>query len=170
MFSSLKLLFFLQVLGFVAASPLARRAFTLQQYNQFQISDGVGGTAQKQADAIFVTPFAGVDLTTVSATDLKNLNTMREAAEGAETDEFDPQISAASGAAAAALKVGKIKNKVLKLTAEVQSIQIKIAQQKAKGQSTSATESSLTVEQGKLANNIKLDAASAGEASKGVTV
>lgn len=62
-------------------------------------------------------PFAGVDLSTVSSDTLVNItmvqhaalssslylqdaiNTMREAAESAETDDFDPQIDAATGAA-----------------------------------------------------------------------
>ena len=46
-----------------------------------------------------------------------------------------------------ALQVGKIKNKVLKLTGEVQDINIKIAQAKAKGEDTSDLESSLATEQ-----------------------
>lgn len=62
-------------------------------------------------------PFAGVDLSTISSDTLVNIimvqhpalsssfysqdaiNTMREAAESAETDDFDPQIDAATGAA-----------------------------------------------------------------------
>lgn len=113
--------------------------------------------------------FNGTDLTTVDATSLENMNTMREAAEDAETDDFDPQIDAASGAtgayntsvivillltrtlpfllAADALQVGKIKNKVLKLTGEVQVLNIKIAQAQAKGEDTSDLESSLAEEQ-----------------------
>lgn len=46
-----------------------------------------------------------------------------------------------------ALQVGKIKNKVLKLTGEVQGINIKIAQAKAKGEDTSDLEDSLAAEQ-----------------------
>ncbi|KAJ7099128.1 hypothetical protein C8R44DRAFT_859492 [Mycena epipterygia] len=41
---------------------------------------------------------------------------MREAAESAETSHFKPKITAASGAAAAALQAGKIQNMVLKLS------------------------------------------------------
>ena len=51
---------------------------------------------------------------------------MRKAAEAAETDEFNPAIDAATGADADALQVGKIKNKVLKLTGEVQVLNIKV--------------------------------------------
>jgi hypothetical protein len=44
-----------------------------------------------------VDPFNNVDLTTISSDTLDAIDTMREAAESAETDEFDPQIDAASG-------------------------------------------------------------------------
>jgi hypothetical protein len=122
---------------------------------------------------------------------------MREAAEDAETDQFNPQIAAASGAAgmsfplfplpslslpscpsyliqmltavpADALQVGKIKNKVLKLTGEVQQIKIKIAQAAAAGKDTTDLEASLTEEQTKLTNNIATDVKSKGQASQGV--
>ncbi|KAJ7216346.1 hypothetical protein GGX14DRAFT_561921 [Mycena pura] len=151
------------------AAPISNRAFSfaLQSYAQFQISGGVGGNAAAQANAVFVDPFPA-DLTTVDATSLDNLGTMREAAESAETDEFDPQIDAASGAAADALQVGKIKNKVLKLTGEVQQIKIKIAQAAAAGASTAALEASLEAEQTKLTTNIALDVKNAGKASTGV--
>ncbi|KAJ6449778.1 hypothetical protein C8R45DRAFT_917140 [Mycena sanguinolenta] len=156
--------------AFAAPVPSKRAAafsFALQNYADFQISDGVGGNAEAEANAVFVTPFPA-DLTTVDATSLDNLGTMREAAESAETDEFDPQIDAASGAAAAALQVGKIKNKVLKLTGEVQQIKIKIAQATAAGSDTSDLESSLTEEQTKLTTNIALDVKNKGAASQGV--
>lgn len=71
-------------------------------------------------------PFANVDLSSVSSDVLTAMNNMREAAESAETDDFNPAIAAASGAAADALQVGKIKNKVLKLTGEVQVLNIKV--------------------------------------------
>lgn len=71
-------------------------------------------------------PFNNTDLTTISSDTLDAMNNMREAAESAETDDFDPQIDAASGATADALSVGKTKNKVLKLTAEVQVLNIKV--------------------------------------------
>ena len=75
------------------------------------------------------------------------MNTMREAAETAETAQFDPAIAAASGAAADALQNGKIANKVLKLTGEVQVLNIKIAKAKASGDDTSDLETSLAAEQ-----------------------
>ncbi|KAJ7512816.1 hypothetical protein B0H11DRAFT_9291 [Mycena galericulata] len=155
--------------SFAAPVPLKRAAFSfaLQSYAQFQISDGVAGNAEAQANAVFVDPFPA-DLTTVDATSLANLGTMREAAETAETAQFDPQIAAASGSTAAALQVGKIKNKVLKLTGEVQQIKIKIAQAAAAGSDTSSLESELTTEQGKLTTNIALDVKSKGATSQGV--
>ena len=55
---------------------------------------------------------------------------------------------------------GKIKNKVLKLTAEVLGIQIDAAQ--------GGSGSDLAAEQTKLANNIKLDTAAAGQTSTAV--
>jgi len=152
------------------AVQLKERAFTFveQDYADFQISDGVGGQAQQQAAAVFLTPFDGIDLSTVDKASRDAVEAMREAAENAETDEFNPQVAAASGAAAAALQVGKIKNKVLKLTGEVQVINIDIAVAKAAGDDTSDLETKLQEEQTKLNTNIKLDTASAGKASKGV--
>ena len=132
-------------------------------------------------------PFDGVDLSTLDDSVAENMNTMREAAESAETDDFDPQIDAASGAAADALQNGKIANKVLKLTGEVQVLNIKIAKAKAAGEDTSDLESSLADEQyvslfvgvprwrtdecpcrTKLTTNIATDQQHAGEAQKGV--
>ncbi|OCB86514.1 hypothetical protein A7U60_g6409 [Sanghuangporus baumii] len=137
-------------------------------YAQFQISDGVAGDAEAEANAVFVDPFANVDLSTVSDDTRDAIEAMREAAESAETDLFNPAIDAASGDEADALQVGKIKNKVLKLTGEVQVINIKIAQAQAAGEDTSDLESKLQDEQTKLNTNIATDEASAGQASKGV--
>jgi len=165
--------FFLGLSSFTLALPLKERelkvrAFVEQAYADFQISDGTGGNAKAEADAIFVTPFDGIDLAAVSQDERDAVEAMREAAESAETDDFNPQITAASGADADALSVGKIKNKVLKLTGEVQVINIDIAKAKAAGEDTSSLTSKLNEEQTKLTNNIGLDVANAGKASKGV--
>lgn len=73
---------------------------------------------------------------------------MREAAEDAETDLFNPAIEEAGDSAEGdALSVGKIMNKVLKLTGEVQALNIQLAQQKADGKDTSATEAKIEEEQ-----------------------
>ncbi|KAH9932508.1 uncharacterized protein B0H18DRAFT_1135084 [Fomitopsis serialis] len=140
----------------------------LRSYADFQISDGTGGDAEAQANAVFVDPFAGIDLSTVDAATVSTMTTMRKAAESAETDDFNPQIDAASGDAADALQVGKIKNKVLKLTGEVQVLNIKIAQAQATGDDTSDLESQLADEQTKLTTNIATDTDNAGKTSQGV--
>ncbi|KAJ7267320.1 hypothetical protein C8J57DRAFT_1435955 [Mycena rebaudengoi] len=153
-----------------ALAPRQAFSFALQSYDQFQISEGVAGTAEAEANAVFVDPFPA-DLATVDKTSLDNLGTMREAAEAAEVDQFNPAIAAASGAEAppaAALQAGKIKNKVLKLTGEVQQIKIKIAQAAAEGDDTADLETQLTVEQKKLSTNIALDVKNKGAPSKGV--
>ncbi|KZV69384.1 hypothetical protein PENSPDRAFT_753454 [Peniophora sp. CONT] len=142
--------------------------FQVLDYADFQISSGVAGNAEAEANAVFVDPFANTDLSTVSADVLDAIQTMREAAEDAETSQFNPAIAAASGADADALQVGKIKNKVLKLTGEVQGINIKIAQAKAKGSDTTDLESSLAAEQKKLTTNIATDVKSAGATSQSV--
>ena len=83
-------------------------------YAAFQISDGQTGNAKAEAAAIFVDPFANVDLATLDDSVATNMETMRKAAEAAETDQFNPAIDAAGGTktdAGAALQNGKIKNK-----------------------------------------------------------
>ena len=66
-------------------------------YSAFQISDGVGGNAVAEANAVFVDPFAGEDLSTIDDATVEALQTMREAAEDAETSLFNPAIEAATG-------------------------------------------------------------------------
>jgi hypothetical protein len=118
------------------------------------------------------------NLAGVSAADLKIIKGTHDAAEDAEVQAFNPAIAAASGDAATALQVsfpalitwdvetniceqnGKIKNKVLKLTAEVLGIQVEAVQ--------GGSSSDLAAEQTKLANNIKLDTAASGQASTAV--
>ena len=87
---------------------------------------------------------------------------MRESAENAETEAFNPAIASASGATATALENGKIQNKVLKLTLEVKGLQIQAAQGADKADA-------ITVEQGKLSKNIALDQKAAGQASSAVS-
>ncbi|CCD44087.1 hypothetical protein QC760_002758 [Botrytis cinerea] len=140
-------------------SASAGSVLTSSAYNDFQISAGTAGKAEDEANALFT----GIDmnnLAAVSASDLKIIQGIHDAAEDAEVDGFNPAIKAASGDAATALQNGKIKNKVLKLTAEVLALQVKIAQGKT---------GDVAAEQTKLANNIKLDTAAAGQASTSVT-
>lgn len=143
-----------------AAASSGGSVLTASDYNTFQISSGTAGTAEAEANALF----ANIDQTNlagVSASDLKVIQGIHDVAEDAETDAFNPAIAAASGDAATALQNGKIKNKVLKLTAEVLGIQVKAAQ--------GGDDSDLAAEQTKLANNIKLDTAASGQASTAVS-
>jgi len=151
-----------------SATSSASGSFKQLAYAQFQISSTPAGTAEQEAAAI-LDPFNGVDLASVSQADLDAVSTMRVEAENAETELYNPQIAAASGATAKGLQVGKIKNKVLKLTLEVFGIKAKIAQAQAAGKDTSADESSLTAETTKLNNNIATDKASAGQTSIAAT-
>ncbi|KAE8451961.1 hypothetical protein EG329_002125 [Mollisiaceae sp. DMI_Dod_QoI] len=144
-------IFTFYLLALAAASPMPKKA---------KISSGTAGNAESEANALF----ANIDQTNlagVSASDLKVIKGIHDVAEDAETDAFNPAIAAASGDAATALQNGKIKNKVLKLTAEVLSIQVDAAQ--------GGSSSDLAAEQAKLANNIKLDTAAAGQASTAVS-
>ncbi|PAV19189.1 small secreted [Pyrrhoderma noxium] len=176
-FGFLSFVFLTAIVSNVGAAPIRMKRAVTQTaanfkelaYADFQISDGVAGNAEAEANAVFVDPFSGTDLSTVSSDVLDALKSMREAAEDAETAQFNPAIAAASGAEADALQVGKIKNKVLKLTGEVQVLNIQVAQAKASGDDTSDLESKLQEEQTKLSKNIATDVASAGQASEGVT-
>jgi hypothetical protein len=62
--------------------------------SQFQISDGVGGQAQAEANAVGVDPFAGCDLSTVDATSLSNLKAMREVSPESGLGSSDPVSNA----------------------------------------------------------------------------
>lgn len=83
---------------------------------------------------------------------------MNDIANDAETDTFNVEIGKATGDAKTALTNGKIKNKVLKLTATSLELQIKASQ----GEDTAAK---LAAETKKLNNNIALDKAAAGQPS-----
>ncbi|PVF93079.1 hypothetical protein CPB86DRAFT_133889 [Serendipita vermifera] len=152
------------------AVPQKRQAsiFALQDYADFQISDGQAGTAEEEAAAVFLAPFEGVDLATVSDEDRDNVEAMRRLAEQAETQQFNPAIKAASGDEATALQNGKIKNKVLKLTGILQVKKIDLAKAQASGDDTSEIEAKIEEEQTKLTKNIATDVKNAGQASKGV--
>ncbi|KAK0734690.1 small secreted protein [Lasiosphaeria miniovina] len=145
------------LVALVAAAPVEKRAvFSTKTYNQLSISGGVAGNAQKEALAVL--KGLPADLTKVEKADLNFLNSVNQIANDAETEAFNPQIAAASGTKAAALQRGKIKNKVLKLTATI----LKLQAQAAQGQNVA---SQLATEQKKLDNNISQDKAAAGQAS-----
>ncbi|RDL40454.1 Uncharacterized protein BP5553_00433 [Venustampulla echinocandica] len=142
-----------------ATAATAGSVLTSAAYNDFQISSGTAGKAEAEANALF----ADIDtsnLAAVSASDLKIIQATHDVAEDAEVEAFNPAVDAATGDAATALQNGKIKNKVLKLTATVLALQVKGAQ--------GGDDSKLAAEQTKLAKNIQLDVAAAGEPSTAV--
>ncbi|KAM5349684.1 hypothetical protein ACJ41O_006189 [Fusarium nematophilum] len=153
--------FSLLTLGFAAASavagPLARRAvFTTSSYDDLSISGGTAGNAAQEAlDVLGGLPD---DLTTVEESDIDFLDSVNGIANDAETEAFNPAIEAASGEEADALQRGKIKNKVLKLTATILKLQI----QQAQGEDVTEK---LDEENTKLQNNISQDEEAAGLAS-----
>ncbi|KAG5660097.1 hypothetical protein KAF25_003619 [Fusarium avenaceum] len=120
------------LLGFAAtafASPIAKRGvFSQSTYNDLSISGGSAGNAQQEA----LQKLGGLptDLSTVEKSDLDFLDSVNGIANDAEKDAFNPAIEAASGEDADALQRGKIKNKVLKLTATV----LKLEAQQAQGE------------------------------------
>ncbi|GFP59602.1 hypothetical protein ACSS6W_009872 [Trichoderma asperelloides] len=144
----------------ITGTSIVRRDLQFRKYADFQISGGEAGNALSEAQAKF--PIDTSNLKGVSSSDLAIINAARETAEAAETDAFNGQIKAASGAAATALQNGKIKNKVLKLFLEVSALQI----QQAQG---ADNQDKIDEETKKLNNNISLDKKVAGQTSKGVT-
>ncbi|KAH7161128.1 small secreted protein [Dactylonectria macrodidyma] len=152
--------FSIVALGFAvlsSATPLSKRAvFSTTSYNDLSISGGVAGNAQAEANA----KLAGLpaDLSTVEEADLDFLNSVNQIANDAEDEAFKPAIDAASGEEADALQRGKIKNKVLKLTATI----LKLQAQQAQGEDVAAD---LEAENTKLQNNISQDEEAAGLAS-----
>ncbi|KAH7177054.1 small secreted protein [Dactylonectria macrodidyma] len=145
------------LVALVSASPLSKRAvFSTTSYDDLSISGGVAGNAQQEA----LQKLAGLpdDLSTVEESDLDFLNSVNQIANDAETDAFNVAIDAAEGEEADALQRGKIKNKVLKLTATI----LKLEAQQAQGEDVSEK---LATEQQKLQNNIDQDEEAAGLAS-----
>jgi len=156
----------LAITSFAAPLGNGKRAsaavLAVQDYEDFQVSDGVAGTALAEVNAKF--PVDQSDLTGVAASDLAVIASAAQISESAETGTggFNDAITAAGGVettAGAALQIGKIKNKVLKLQTDVLRIQIETAQ----GNNGSASE--LAGQQTKLATNVALDQASAGATS-----
>ncbi|KEZ45546.1 hypothetical protein SAPIO_CDS1880 [Scedosporium apiospermum] len=148
------------------ASVLAVDLLTVQDYADFQISDGVAGNALAEVAAKFPVEEFRADLAAVSENDLAILKAARETAEDAETESggFNDAIDAAGGKnteEGAALQIGKIKNKVLKL--ELFSLVLQIEQ--AQG---ADNQDKLDEELAKLAKNVATDEDSAGETSQSV--
>ncbi|KAI8444249.1 small secreted protein, partial [Phakopsora pachyrhizi] len=141
------------LIGSVISNPtFTKRQIALKSYNDFQISDGTAGNCQAAADKVFA---VSGDLKAVTKTDLDNLNTMARAAVTSE-EQFNTAIAAATGEKADELKAGKTCNKVLKLTGELQVLNVKQAQ----GDDVAAK---IATEQKKLNENLKLDKENAGK-------
>ncbi|EEA23529.1 hypothetical protein TMatcc_002409 [Talaromyces marneffei ATCC 18224] len=142
------------------ALPTLNTRAAARTFAELTISNGTAGNALAEATAKFPVP---ADLASVPSADLKTLQAERVTAEDAETKAFNPAIKAATDSATkTALQNGKIKNKVLKLFAEVQALQI----QKAQGANNQAK---IDQETTKLNNNIALDKKAAGQAAQTVT-
>ncbi|KAI0466286.1 small secreted protein [Xylaria cf. heliscus] len=141
-----------------ACAALAQAGvFSQQTYNDISISGGVAGNAQNEALAVFSALDLN-DLANVDEDDLDFLNSVNQICNDAEDDAFNPAIDDASGEEADALQRGKIKNKVLKLTATILKLQAQAAQGKD-------VQDKLDKEQKKLDNNIQQDEDEAGNAS-----
>ncbi|KAF7917910.1 uncharacterized protein EAE98_009938 [Botrytis deweyae] len=174
-FSNLAILFSLSVATLAAPIDTVKRAttkatsasvLTAGDYSTFQVSDGVAGDALAEVNAKF--PIDTSNFAGVSAADLAIITKAAQISEDAEvgTGGFNDAIDAAGGTsstAGAALQVGKIKNKVLKLQTDVLRIQIQTAQGNA------GSSSELAAQQKKLATNVALDVAQAGKTSKSIS-
>jgi hypothetical protein len=104
------------------------------------------------------------NLATVSASDLAIISSAAEISEQAEVAAggFNDALEGVAGTAKAALQIGKIKNKVLKLQTDVLRLQVQAAQGKA------GLEDQIATQQKKLATNVALDVKAAGQASTGI--
>ncbi|KAH6684014.1 hypothetical protein B0J14DRAFT_693289 [Halenospora varia] len=154
------------------ALPIKRAAgasaavLKVQTYNAFSVSSGVAGNALAEVNAKF--PVDQTNLAGVAAADLAIIAKAAQVSEQAEvaTGGFNDAIAAAGGqttTAGKALQNGKIKNKVLKLQTDVLRIQIEVAQ------GNTAAGSQLTAQQTKLATNVALDKAAAGQAATAIS-
>lgn len=102
----------------------------------------------------------------MAASDLAIISSAAQISESAETATggFNDAIAAAGASTTAgkALQNGKIKNKVLKLQTDVLRLQIESAQGKTD------LASQLSTQQTKLATNVALDKAAAGQAATAI--
>ncbi|TQN73739.1 hypothetical protein CSHISOI_01733 [Colletotrichum shisoi] len=166
-FSKIAVLLALTATGLSAPADAVEKRqaklLSVQDYSEFQVSDGTGGNALEEVAEKFPIDQIKADLAGVSKDDLAILKAARVAAEGAEADAggFNDAIAAASGADADALSIGKTKNKCLKLQLEVLALQVEQAQ-------GADNQAKIDAEQKKLDNNVKKDKDNAGKTSKSV--
>ncbi|KAF7551617.1 hypothetical protein G7Z17_g4870 [Cylindrodendrum hubeiense] len=162
-----KAILFVSLAASTIASPSRKRADLLQvqDYAQFQISDGVAGNALEEVAAKFPVDEFRANLAGVSANDLAILKAARETAEAAEADEggFNDAIDQVGENSddGIALQTGKIKNKVLKLELQVLALQIELAQ-------GNGDQAKIDEEQTKLDKNVATDQEGAGDQSQSI--
>ncbi|KAK7402811.1 hypothetical protein QQX98_011439 [Neonectria punicea] len=161
-----KAILFLSLVTSTVASPTKRAdLLQVQDYSQFQISDGVAGNALEEVAQKFPVAQFRANLAGVSENDLAILKAARETAEGAEADAggFNDAIDQVGKDSddGIALQAGKIKNKVLKLELQVLALQIEIAQ-------GGGDQAKLDTEQAKLDKNVATDQESAGNQSQSI--
>ncbi|TQS34407.1 hypothetical protein Golomagni_05211 [Golovinomyces magnicellulatus] len=144
-----------------AAAGSVAESLRGKKYNDIQISGGVAGNAKEEAEAIF----KGIDrnnLAALSKEDLKAIQSVHDVAEQAEKDAFNPAIENATAEEKDALKIGKTKNKVFKITATI----LRLEGEKAQGKDVSAE---IAKEKAKLDKNVAADVAAKGDTSKNVS-
>ncbi|KAI1007898.1 hypothetical protein K3495_g331 [Podosphaera aphanis] len=132
-----------------------------QAYNDISVSDGVAGTTAERVNKLF----ADIDmnnLANVSDEDLQTIKNTHDVAENAELKAFDPAIDAATGDELAALKRGRIANKILKATATVLNLKIRMA----RGETFDPDDFAL--QEKKVTGNTAADVKAAGLPMKGV--
>lgn len=168
-FSIMKSLTFLSLATLAFAAPTNRRSIRPRQsgpvlasttFNDISIAAGAAGNGKAEALAVF----SALDLANpknIDEADIDFLGQVNDVANDAETDVFNPAIEAADGAQAESLQAGKIKNKILKLTATKIELEAKLAQGEDVGDKL---EEELT----KLNNNIAIDEKNAGLATTAV--
>ncbi|KAH7143890.1 hypothetical protein EDB81DRAFT_884487 [Dactylonectria macrodidyma] len=162
-----KAMLFVSLAASAIALPSHKRADLLQvqDYVQFQISDGLAGNSLKEVAAKFPVEEFRANLAGVSANDLAILKAARETAEAAETDAggFNDAIDQVGEDSddGIALQTGKIKNKVLKLELQVLALQIELAQ-------GDGNQAKIDEEQAKLDKNVATDRENEGDQSQSI--
>lgn len=143
--------------AFAAPTTLLGRQAQAKTYDELSISGGVAGNAQQEA----LQALGDIDLNNLAAAteeDIDFLDSVNSICNDAEKEAFNTAIDAADGEEADALQRGKIKNKVLKLTATMMRLMIEQAQ----GEDV---EDEIAKESKKLQNNVQQDEDEAGKPS-----
>jgi len=167
--------------GVFAAPAPKRQDLSGRTYASYQISDGIGGTAEVEAGTVISAPLYGFDLAKIPYDVFEKLALMWEDIDYAKEVAFPRALQRAcakgeggEGESAegrevyAALSVGKTKNEVLLQTARFQILQIKLAKRHAEGQETWDIEDALIDVEDLLQDAIEEDSANAGQISMAV--